>query len=81
MSSYGAGDAFYHLMFPVTILMVAAVGVLTYWAGVPSASLNCFLAVGFGVRLNNHVERRRFEEAEAEASRGWERLRGPVRAA
>jgi predicted metal-dependent hydrolase len=36
--------------------------------------------VGFGVRLNGYIERRRFEEAERQASAGWARLRSPVQA-
>ncbi|MBV7257842.1 hypothetical protein KCG44_13735 [Pacificimonas sp. WHA3] len=75
-----ANPQFYTRAFPVLVLLCATMGVLTYAYGVPSAALNCFLAVGFGVRLNNYLELSRVREAEEQAVQGWERLRGPVQA-
>ncbi|MGB7405799.1 MAG: hypothetical protein WA906_08925 [Pacificimonas sp.] len=62
------------------MLACLAAGVLSYANGDMSLAYQCFVAVGFGIRLDTHRQRRLYAEAERRASEGWVRLRGPVRA-
>lgn len=73
------GDIVYARLFPVLIILCAFAGVLGFAAENISGSLNCFVAVFFGIRLDNHIELRREAEAELAAAAGWQRLRGPAR--
>ncbi|MEO0499479.1 MAG: hypothetical protein AAF205_02840 [Pseudomonadota bacterium] len=80
MSSNEAGDMFYNRAFPMLCVLCTVIGAAVYAYGVPSLAMNTFIAVGFGIRLDSHIQRRRFETAERIASEGWSRLRGPVHA-
>ena len=72
------GDVLYRRLFPVVVLICIAGGVMAFAAEAMHMSLNCFIAVFFGVRLDNHIALRRQAEAEAAAAERWQRLRGPV---
>lgn len=78
MNGFEVADAIYCKIFPVVVLLCAGAGVLSYYVQAPDQSLACFLSMGIGIRLDELIERRRFERAERLAGEGWERLRAPL---
>ena len=78
MNEFTIGDVIYHRVFPALVLLCTACGVITFASQEMSLALNCFIAVAFGIRLDNHIELRRIAQAEAAAQQGWKRLRGPI---
>ncbi|MBZ6378690.1 hypothetical protein B5C34_11605 [Pacificimonas flava] len=70
------GAQLYSRLFPVLILTTVWVGVATFAVQEASASLNCFIGVFFGIRLDWHMASRRACERRI-AALGWRQLRGP----
>ena len=71
-------DRLYTQLFPLIVLTCAAVGVWAFAVDNASASLNCFISIFFGIRLDNHLALRRQAERAAAAEESWRRLTGPV---
>jgi hypothetical protein len=71
--------AVYHHLYPLALLLCVATGVLCYASGEPMLAVSNFITAAFGIRLDEHIRRRRFERAEYESSSGWARARVPAR--
>ena len=68
----------YEKLFPPALLLCIAVGTFAWIAAEPAPALNNFLAAGFGLRLDDHLRKRRWKLREAEGAAGWVRTRSPV---
>ena len=78
MDKIEIADVLYVRAFPAAIIICAVVGTASFALGEYAQAICAFLAIGLGVKLNNVVERRRFERSERLAGLGWSRTRMPI---
>ena len=78
MSVHFLTDQVYHRAFALIVIVVALTGAASFAAGDPEIATQNFIAIFFGIRLDNYISTRRLAALEAAADAGWQRLRGPV---
>lgn len=68
----------YQRLYPVAVLLCAAVGGACFASADPVSAVQNFMAIALGIRLDERVRWRWHERSETAASRGWARSRVPT---